>query len=176
MRPVLTAITQITGWHWRATWVGTCTEAIFRCVSNSRTHKVTYWLTNKQTNRHLAPLTIPEQFLSCLKECLRNIWRHVYTMSIDIYKPCLRNIYIMLEDTFHNIWGGVYIILDKVLHQAWMHIYTMSENTLTQCMKHINTIFWDKFTPWWKKYLHNVYTMFLSCLKACYIMYEDMFI
>ena len=53
-------------------------------------------------------------------------------------------------------------MFETCLHDILRHVYTM--------MKKMHAQYW-KIIPCLEISLHNI----LSCLKACYIMYEDMF-
>ena len=143
---------------------------IFRCV------------THRLTNKHLAQLEIPQQFLSCLKIGLHNglrhhVYKHVwtmfktcYTMFITCLHKCLqyawRHAYTVILEG--HVWKHVNSLYETCLHKVGRHDYTMFKDTFTRCLmtffnhiwKHAFTIFGD---------------LFVSYLKACYVVHEDMF-
>ena len=103
---------------------------IFRCVSTSRSHKITNRLTDSRTHRHLAQFKNPKQILSSLKPNLRTClyfdWGHVYTMFGDGLSLCL-----------HWLWWHVYIVFDGIIILCLMtclHIYIVLNDMYTPCL------------------------------------------
>ena len=78
--------------------------------------------------------------------CLHKVWRHVYIL----YETCLHNIL----DIFAPCWK-------KCLLNVGRHGYTMFKDAFYTMFKNIfQSYFW---------------ALFVSCLKACYVMYKDMY-
>ena len=73
--------------------------------------------------------------------------------------------------------------LNTCLHHVLKLVYTLCET----CLSNICTLLKEMFTQWWKTWLYHILKTLLilfeniclyhvSCLKACYVMHEDMFI
>ena len=152
------------------------TNIIFRCVFQKTT--------NRLTNKHLGQIDIPKQFLSCLKMCLPNVWKHFYTMSPDMFKTtcntCLHHVYIhvytLLEDLFTKY-------LRAFLPNIKRHIYYMGEDILTPCLKTRSHIVWnnciytmleDMFQSYLKTRLHNVWMHYTCFWRSLCIMFEGL--
>ena len=139
------------------TYMSTCT---------SRFNKTTDSQTYKQT------LEISEQFLSCLKTCLPN----VYTMSTDMFEPCLRyvytHVYTMLEVMFtqylmtclndirshiYSMWENMFTpSLNTCLHQIWNHFYTLYETSLHNIFRNICNMLKEMLSQCWETWVYYV--------------------
>ena len=54
--------------------------------------------------------------ITCLKMCLPNDWRNLYTMCTDMFEPCWRHVYTTFTP-----------YLQTCLHHAWRHVYMISK-------------------------------------------------
>ena len=115
---------------------------IFRCVSTSRSHKITDSLTDSQTlSSTWDNLTIPLLFedvcwpmfeyvlTPCLQTCLHYVFRHVYTMFTLCLQTCLHHIWIHFQTKLEDIST---LYLKTCLHHVWRHIFSKFENMFTQ--------------------------------------------
>ena len=106
---------------------------------------------------------------------LPNVWKHVYTMCTNMFRPCLRHVYTMFTQSLHQTWRHVYTIscLDNIrrrIYSMWDDMFTPSLNTclhivwnmFTHYLRHICSMLKEIHTQCWKTWLKMHLTQFLK--------------